>query len=174
MGIVQEADSLYDKEENNIVGDEESDGYEKLMELVKEYTYMICSRKEHTTDTANATTNSSSTPTGRLSNAHSNNETNSTPIPKSSTPKRTQRGKIATPNETQNSIGMKRNAEKRKWDDDSPERLEIWKSVINAKIKTAVAVNESRRKKSANIKVKELEINDVCTLKLDSNIKYSF
>ena len=46
--------------------------------------------------------------------------------------------------------------------------------MLNAKIKTAVAVNESRRKKAANIKVKELEINDVCTLKLDSNIKCTF
>ncbi len=51
MDIIQEADSLYDKEENNIVGDEDSDGYEKLMELVKEYTDMICSRGEHATET---------------------------------------------------------------------------------------------------------------------------
>ncbi len=36
------------------------------------------------------------------------------------------------------------------------------------------AVNESWRRKAANVKVKELEISNVCTLKLDENIKCSF
>jgi hypothetical protein len=164
MDIVQEADNLYDKEENNIVGDEDSDGYEKLMESVKEYTDKICSREEHATETTNAT------PTGRSSNACNKNNTTSTPSPKtSSTPKRTQRGTTATPNEMQNSTGTEQNLQKRKRDDNSPGQKEIQQSMLNAKIKIAVAVNESRRKKS-----KELEINDVSTLKLDNNIKYSF
>ena len=51
MEIVQEADSLYDKEENNVVGDEESDGYEKL----KEYTDMICTREDNTPETTDTT-----------------------------------------------------------------------------------------------------------------------
>jgi hypothetical protein len=174
MDIVQEADNLYDKEENNVVGDEESDGYEKLKELVKEYTDMICTREDNTPETIDTTSNHTATPIGRRSNAHNNNKTSSTPSPKSSSPKRTQRGATATQNETTNSTELKQSTQKRKRDDDSPGRKEIRQSVLNAKIKTAVAVNESRRKKAANIKVKELEINDVCTLKLDSNIKCTF
>jgi hypothetical protein len=174
MDIVQEADSLHDKEENNVVGDDDSNGYEKLMELVKEYTDMICTREEHGPETTDATTNCTATPIGRRSNAHNDNNTYSTPSPKSSSPKRTQRGATATLNEMQNSTGMKQKMQKRKRDNDSPGRKEIRQSVLNAKIKTAVAVNESRRKKAANVKVKELEINDVCTLKLDSNIKCTF
>jgi hypothetical protein len=46
--------------------------------------------------------------------------------------------------------------------------------VLNARIKKAVAANESQREKSANIKVMELEINDVCTITLDDNMKCSF
>jgi hypothetical protein len=147
MDIVQVADSLYDKEENSIVGDDNSDGYEKLMELVKEYTDMICTREKHGPETSGATTNRTATPKGRRSNAHNHNNTYSTSSPKSSSPKRTQRGATATLNEMQYSTGMKQNTQKRKRDGDSPGRKEIQQSVLNAKIKTAVAVNESRRKK---------------------------
>jgi hypothetical protein len=69
---------------------------------------------------------------------------------------------------------MKRNVQKKNRDDDSPGRKEIWQSVLNAKIKTAVTVNESRRKKGANIKVRKLENNDACTLKMDGSIQCSF
>jgi hypothetical protein len=144
MDIIQELTACMIKKRITR-GDGDSEGYEKLIELVKEYTDMICSREEHATETANATKNSTATPTGRSSNACNNNNTDSTPSPKSSTPKRKKRGTTATPNKTQNSTRTKRNVQKRKRDDDSLSRKEIRQSVLNAKIKTAVAVNESRR-----------------------------
>ncbi len=58
--IVQQAYSLYGKEEKNIVGDEDSDGYGKLMELVEGYR-LICSREADAAETSNPTTNSTAT-----------------------------------------------------------------------------------------------------------------
>jgi hypothetical protein len=96
--IVPETDSLYDKEEKNTVGDEDSVGYGKLLELVKEHTDKICSREEVAAETSNPTPTTISTPTHRrTSKPNKNTNTNSTPSPKSSTPKRAQRSTTPLP-----------------------------------------------------------------------------
>jgi hypothetical protein len=83
---------------------------------VEEYTNKICSREEDAAETINPTTKSTAIPIGRSSNARIKNNTNSTSSPKSSTPKRAQRGITTTPNENQNSTRTKRNVQKRKRD----------------------------------------------------------
>jgi hypothetical protein len=47
MDIVQDANNLYDKEEKCTIGDDESDGYGKLVQLVEEYTdrYVVGKKK---------------------------------------------------------------------------------------------------------------------------------
>jgi hypothetical protein len=59
---------------------------------------------------------------------------------------------------------------------DSPGHKEIGQQVLEAKIETAKAVNASRKKKAEAIGMenKELEVNDVCTFRLDSSIKSTF
>jgi hypothetical protein len=60
--------------------------------------------------------------------------------------------------------------------DDSPGRKEIRKDVLKAKIKTAQSVNAGRKKKAdaASVTKKILEVNDICTLRLEGVIKSTF
>jgi hypothetical protein len=54
--------------------------------------------------------------------------------------------------------------------------IRIYEQVLEAKIKTARAVNASGKKKAEAIGMenKELEVNDVCTLRLEGTIKSTF
>jgi hypothetical protein len=50
------------KRSKNHVGGEDSDGYGKLLQLVGEYTEVICSREEHAAERSNPTITCTATP----------------------------------------------------------------------------------------------------------------
>ncbi len=57
---------------------------------------------------------------------------------------------------------------------DSPERKDFREGVKKAKERQADSVNKQRQKKTEGVRKEVLEVEDVCTLILEGNIKAPF
>jgi hypothetical protein len=157
--LVQKADNLFNEEEQKLQDGGKEEGIEKLNQLVQQFATSICARSGAVSITPLKSNVSGVNVAVGKRNAEedNNNMAGECPEDTKQTFKKMKQDEVAE-------------------QDDSPGRKEIRKDVLKAKIKTAQSVNAGRKKKAdaAGVTKKILEVNDICTLRLEGVIKSTF
>jgi hypothetical protein len=177
--LVEETDKLCDEEEKSMMDGKEVDYEAKVRILVEQLATTICSRNATSAAVTNKEPKSPTISKKKSTMSASNNKNSSknTPTPgRKSARQAQQENNNTAASHTRSQSPLHKKVKLSSQSSDSPGRKEIRQLVLDAKIKTARAVNASRKKKAEAIGMenKELEVNDVCTLRLEGVIKSTF